>query len=294
MLLCCAMLWGGSYPTAKVAMGAVPVQWLMAIRLLFASVVMFAVFHKRILASLTRSIVVPAIAVGATYYLTMLLQMKGLTTIEPGRSSFLTASYCVMIPFTSWLLLRQRVTQRNVIAALICMVGVGFLSMTSGLGSLSLSFGDVLTLLCAAIFSFNLVFLSKWANTIDPIALTFAMFVLAGIVFLIGALVTEPAPDATWLQPSVLFCLVYLILLASMAAQVMQNIGLKVVPPPQASIIMCTEGAFAVVFSVLFYGERVTTPTVIGFVLVFIAMVYSQIRLKPFITWARHTHKNPE
>lgn len=284
MLLFCAMLWGGSYPTAKVAMTAIPVQWLMAFRLLLGAFVMFLLFHKHIAPYLNRRIVVPGIAVASTYYLTMLLQMKGLTTIEPGRSSFLTASYCVMIPFTSWLLLKQRPTHRNIIAAIICMAGVGFISMSSGLGNFSLSFGDVLTLLCAVSFSFNLVFLGKWAKTIDPIALTFVMFLLAGIVFALGAIVTEPAPNASWLRPNVLICLVYLFLLASMTAQVMQNIGLKVVPPAQASIIMCSEGAWAVVFSVIFYGERVTLTTGIGFVLVFVAMIYSQLRLKRSIT----------
>jgi drug/metabolite transporter (DMT)-like permease len=189
-----------------------------------------------------------------------------------------------MIPFTSWLLLKQRPTQRNIIAAIICLVGVGFISMSSGLGDFTLSFGDVLTLLCAVAFSFNLVFLGKWAKTIDPIALTFAMFLLAGIVFAVGAAFTEPAPNASWLQPNVVACLAYLFLLASMTAQVMQNIGLKVVRPSQASIIMCTEGGWAVLFSVIFYGERLTATTVVGFVLVFVAMIYSQLRLKRDVT----------
>lgn len=284
MLLDCAMLWGGSYPTAKVAMTAIPVQWLMACRELTAAIVMLLLFHKHIIPFLTKRIVVPMLAIGATYYFTMLLQMKGLTMIAPGRSSFLTASYCVIIPFTSWILLRQKPTQRNIIAAIICMLGVGFISLDSGLGGLSFSFGDMLTLTCAVIFSFNLVLIGKWAKDFDPIALTFVMFSFSGSAFLIGALFTEPGPNRAWLQPSVFLCLVYLFFLATMLAQVMQNVGLKVVEPSQASIIMCTEGAFAVLFSVLFYGEELSLTTIIGFVLVFAAMVFSQLRLKRDIT----------
>jgi drug/metabolite transporter (DMT)-like permease len=179
-LLACAMLWGGSYPTAKVAMTAIPVQWLMACRELTAAIVMLLLFHKHIIPFLTKRIVVPMLAIGATYYFTMLLQMKGLTMIAPGRSSFLTASYCVIIPFTSWILLRQKPTQRNIIAAIICMLGVGFISLDSGLGGLSFSFGDMLTLTCAVIFSFNLVLIGKWAKDFDPIALTFVMFSFSG------------------------------------------------------------------------------------------------------------------
>ncbi|MFC5221793.1 DMT family transporter [Bifidobacterium leontopitheci] len=280
MLLACAMLWGGSYPTAKVAMGAVTPQWLMAVRLLGAAGVMLILFHKRILPALRPSIIIPAIFVGLTYWGTMFCQMTGLTMIEPGRSAFLTAAYCVIVPFTSWLLIRQRPTSRNLVAAALCLTGVGFVSLAGGgMGGLSVSPGDLLTLLCAFVFSFNLVLLGKWSRVIDPVALTFTMFVVAGVCFVGGAMVTEPSPSAAWLEPAVLSCLAYLVLGATMLAQVMQNIGLKVTPPSQASIIMCLETVFSMLFSVLFYGERVTVTAGIGFVLIFLAIVVSQVRL---------------
>lgn len=281
MLLCCAMLWGGSYPTAKVAMGVITPQWLMGIRLIGASAVMLILFHKRILSALNRSIIIPGIAVGLTYWGTMFSQMSGLRLIEPGRSAFLTATYCVIVPFTSWLIIRQRPTSRNLVAAVLCLSGVGLVSMGSGagLGGLSISLGDLLTLLCGLVFSFNLVLLGKWSRTIDPVALTFSQFVIAGILFLIGGSVFEPAPNASWLAPNVLICLTYLVLGATMLAQIMQNIGLKVTPPSQASIIMCLETVFSMLFSVLFYGERVDASSAAGFVLIFLAIIVSQIRL---------------
>lgn len=278
MLLACAMLWGGSYPTAKVAMSVVTPQWLMAIRLLAAASIMLILFRKQIVPYLNRRIIVPGLLVGLTYWGTMVSQMTGLTMIEPGRSAFLTAAYCVIVPFTSWLLMKQRPTARNLLAAALCLTGVGFVSLSSGLGGLSISVGDLLTLLCAFVFSFNLVWLGKFGQQIHPVALTFSQFVVAGVCCLVGALLTEPAPTSAWLQPDVLACLVYLFFGATMIAQIMQNVGLKVTPPSQASLIMCLETVFSLLFSVIFYGERVEAAAGVGFALIFAAIVCSQIR----------------
>ena len=106
----------------------------------------------------------------------------------------------------------------------LCLTGVGFVSLGSGLGGLTIGTGDLLTLLCAVIFSFNLVCLGKWSRVIDPVALTFAQFVTAGVCFIVGASFSEPAPNASWLAPGVLACLVYLVCSARrVLAQIMQE-----------------------------------------------------------------------
>lgn len=203
MLLCCAMLWGGSYPIAKVAMGVVTPQWLMGLRLVGASTIMLILFRKRIVPYLNKSIIIPGLVTGLTYWGTMISQTVGLTMIEPGRSAFLTSAYCVLVPFVSWLLMRQRPAARNIVAAALCLTGVGFVSLGSGLGGLTIGTGDLLTLLCAVIFSFNLVCLGKWSRVIDPVALTFAQFVTAGVCFIVGASFSEPAPNAScWRRAS--------------------------------------------------------------------------------------------
>ena len=38
---------------------------------------------------------------------------------------------------------------RNIVAAALCLTGVGFVSLGSGLGGLTIGTGDLLTLLCA-------------------------------------------------------------------------------------------------------------------------------------------------
>lgn len=144
--------------------------------------------------------------------------------------------------------------------------------------SLSLSAGDWLTIATAVIFSFNLTCLGVYTKRFDPIAVTFVQFGVAGVLFIIGALFTEPMPNASWLAPSVVASVLYLFLGATMSAQIMQNIGLAHVPASQASIIMCTESLFAVTFSALFWGETIMWSSLVGFALIFVAVLMSVIK----------------
>ena len=52
LLLSVAVIWGYSFTTMKDALGTIPVFALLYVRFLPAALVMFAVFHKRIIAHL--------------------------------------------------------------------------------------------------------------------------------------------------------------------------------------------------------------------------------------------------
>ena len=246
MFLGCAALWGGSYLLAKFAMEAIPPQWLMGLRMIGACLCMLALFHKHIVPYLTPKIIVPALVVGLTYWGTMVTQTIGLQTIEPGRSAFLTAAYCVLTPFATWIISKNRPKAINLVAGVICLI--------------------------------NLTCLGVYTKRFDPIAVTFVQFGVAGVLFIIGALFTEPMPNASWLAPSVVASVLYLFLGATMSAQIMQNIGLAHVPASQASIIMCTESLFAVTFSALFWGETIMWSSLVGFALIFVAVLMSVIK----------------
>lgn len=277
MLLCCAALWGGSYLVAKVAMTAITPQWLMTMRMTGSCIIMFVLFHRVIIPALTREIIIPALVVGVTYYGTMIMQTEGLTTIDPGRSAFLTASYCVLTPFAAWIIAKQRPKLINLVAAIICLTGVGFVALKPGSGALALGVGDWMTIANAVIFSFNLTFLGRYTQRFHPIAVTFMQFAVADVFFLIGALFTEPLPNASWLAPNVIMSFLYLLIGATTLAQIMQNIGLAHVPPSSAAIIMCTESLFAVAFSAIFWGEAIGWTSIVGFSLIFAAVIMSVV-----------------
>ncbi|WP_348519305.1 DMT family transporter [Bifidobacterium sp. ESL0690] len=278
MLLCCAALWGGSYLVSKITMTAISPQWMMGMRTGGACLIMLALFHKRIIPALNRSILLPALLTGVSYWATMVLQTKGLLTIDPGRSAFLTAVYCVLTPFASWFVSKSRPHNINVIAGVICLAGVGLVALKPGGFSLSLSKGDWLTIGCAVVFSFNLTYLGVYSKKFSAITVTFVEMAVSAVLFFIGAIFTEPAPNATWLEPKIVVSFLYLFIGATTLAQLMQNIGLAHVSASSASVVMCTESLFSELFSILFWGSTLTFSTLAGFALIFLAVLMSIVR----------------
>ena len=62
-------------------------------------------------------------------------------------------------------------------------------------------------------------------------------------------------------------------------ALLLQNVGQKYTHPSAAAIILSLESVFGVLFSVIFYGEALTPKLIIGFVLIFIAIIVSETKL---------------
>ena len=69
----------------------------------------------------------------------------------------------------------------------------------------------------------------------------------------------------------------YLVIFASCVALVIQNVALAHVPPAQASLFLSLESVFGVLFSVMLCGEQVGLKLVAGFVLIFGAILVSEM-----------------
>ncbi|BDR52104.1 transporter [Bombiscardovia nodaiensis] len=281
MLLAAAAAWGAGYTFEKVALRRLSVQWIMGIRLVIAVAVLTPILWGKLKRSHMLSMLVPGLLLGVTYWAAFLLQMLGLRTIGPGRNSFLTATYCVLVPFLVWAVSRKRPAWRNFAAALLCIVGVGLISLSPDDSAvISLSSGDVLTLVGAVFYGGNIVLAGGLAKKFDATILTYYELLVAGVLFLVGAVLTEPMPQLADFQPQVLGSLIYLTLVSTLIAQNLQNIAFSQVPASQGSLILCTESLFGMVVSVLALGEELTAEHLAGFAIIFVAIVVSEVRFK--------------
>lgn len=278
MLLICAAIWGGSYVSSKFALEVFSVQWLMSVRMVGACSLMLIIFFGTIRKSFTKKLIIPSLLTGITYYGTLILQTEGLRFIDPGRSAFLTAAYCVIAPFSAWLIVKKKPTLLGLIAAVTCVAGVGFIALKPGMLVLTLSYGDFLTLACAVSFAFNLTFLAYYSRKYNPVTLTFGQFVVAGVLFVIGAAVSEPLPNVNGADYLGMFAnMFYLIVVVTVVAQILQNYSLVNLSTANASVIMCTESLFTLLFSTILYHEYVSNMAIVGFGLIFAAIIIASL-----------------
>jgi len=270
-LLSAALIWGSSFFVMKNAVAGIPVFLLLAIRFTAGFGLLAVIFWKKLLRLTGRGILHGAIC-GALLFSAYTAQTFGLTYTTAGKNAFLTAVYCVLVPFVGWVFFRTRPTRSNWLAAAMCLGGIGLVSLE---GDLSMNIGDALTLLGGLFYALHMIAVSRFGAAEDAVALTQAQFGAAALLCWVMTLCTETFP-AVWPQNAWVE-LAYLAVFATTAALLLQNVGQAVTPAAPAAILLSLESVFGVAFSVAFGGELVTLKLLSGFALIFAAVMVSEV-----------------
>ena len=282
-----AAIWGGSFVVIKGALDVVPPCWLMFVRFFFSALIVGALFWKRVRPHLDASTLRCGAVLGILSGTAFVVQNIGLTDTTPGRNAFLTATYCVMVPFVNWAVARRRPGATSIVAAALGILGVGLLSLGDDF-SVGLSWGDMLTLVSAVLYALHIVAVARFsASGHEVMTMTVTQLAMSAVVSLAAALVLEGVIDfGVFADPGIWGALFYLVILSSAVCMVVQNLGQAHVPPAPASLLLSLESVFAVIASVLFYGEVVTPRLACGFASIFAAVVVSEVGV-PALMWVR-------
>ena len=86
------------------------------------------------------------------------IQTFGLQLTTPGKNAFLTAVYCTIVPLLSWLYFKKKPDKAQIFAAILCFIGVGFVSLDS---SLKVNLGDLYTLIGGFLYAVHIIVCEK-------------------------------------------------------------------------------------------------------------------------------------
>ena len=274
MLFAAAFIWGSSFFIMKDALDVLPVQYLLAIRFTVGAVLLGALCGKK-WRGFTVTYLWRGAVIGACLYLAYSIQTYGLALTTPSKNAFLTAVYCVLVPFLYWAFAKVRPDRYHVLAAVLCVTGVGLVSLG---GDLTINRGDALTLVCAFFYAAHIVAVAKVSPGKDIYLLTVFQFAFAGLYAWIGGAMFETFPAAALTRSDVLLPLAYLSVMATTVALLFQNVGQVWSDPASASVILSLESVFGVLCSVLFAGDQVSARMLAGFGLIFVAVVCSETK----------------
>ena len=271
-LIGCTFLWGTSFVVLKSALDTMPTLWILAIRFLGAALLM-TLFGFRKLKKLDQSYWKGGAVMGVFLTAAYIIQTYGLVYTTPGKNAFLTATYCVLVPFLWWVIRRQKPERSHVIAAVICFVGIGLVSLQE---HLTVNPGDLITLFCGLFYGLHIIATSVYAKDCDAVLLSMVQFLTAAVIcFALAPLVSPfPAqvPSDTWLR------IAYLCIMCTGVCFLLQTIGQKYTPANEVAIFLTLESVFGAAISVLFFHERLTFQVFCGFVLIFLAVLISETK----------------
>lgn len=231
------------------------------------------IFFKR-LKNINLQYIIQGGLLGICLYLAYMFQTLGLEDTTPGNNAFLTAIYCVIVPFLYWIVKRKRPDVFNFAAAFVCIVGMGFISLTK---DFSIGKGDLLTIVGGFMYAIHMVLVSEFTKDKDAILLTLFQFIFSAIFSWIIFFFTETAPSS--ISGDAITQLIFLSLVATGVALLLQNIGQKYTSPQTASILLSLESVFGALFSIILGYDLITKEKMIGFGLIFIAVIISETKL---------------
>ena len=273
-LLVATLIWGSTFIIFKDAMNGLPPLFILAFRYLVATVILSAVFFKK-LRLINKTYLWQGAVLGVFLAAAYIFQTYGLQGTTPGKNAFLTAVYCVLVPFISWAFFGGRPDRFNFLAAATCLAGIGFVSLD---GDLSVMPGDWLTLVGGVFFALHIAFVARFNSDKDAVTLTLVQFFTAGVICGAGSLCFETLPSSV--PPAAWTEIIYLAVCGTAVAMLLQNVGQKYVSSSSAAIILSLEALFGVLFSVIFGYENLSVKLVIGFALIFFAIITSETKWK--------------
>ena len=274
-LLLTAAIWGSAFVFQKFAADELSASFIVAARFSAAGVITALATIKK-WHRIDRGYLLGGLATGITMSLGTWLQTAAMTFgTSPGTSAFLTAAYCVIVPFLYWLVRGEKPRANHLLSAVICLVGIGLISLN---GEGGVTFGDGITLVCSVVFAANIVSISIFCEGRDPMLLTMLQICVAALCGWVGILIFGGMPEH--ISMGAAGNVLYLALFSTALCLSLQSIGLKYTNPTVGTILLSLESVFGVLFSILLYGETVTLRMAVGFAVVFAAVLLAQFRFE--------------
>ena len=277
-LFVATIIWGTTFFIMEGTIQNIGVFTLLATRFSIAAIILAAVLWKK-LKKIDKTYILQGFLLGLFIIVAYMFQTYGLADEKttPGKNAFLTAIYCVLVPFMAWAVTKEKPDRYNIIAAVMGIFGITLISV-SGNDFSSICAGDFLTLMGGIFFAVHMVAVPIFSKKRDVLLLTVLQLFFSGVLAWIPALTMETFPTNLPIESAA--SIIYLAVFATCACYLLQNIGQKYTQPAAASLILSLEAVFGVIFSVIFTKENITPRVMAGFIIVFLAILVSEV--KPF------------
>ena len=208
---------------------------------------------------------------GCALFVASSLQQVGLVYTDAGKAGFITAMYIVLVPVLG-LFLKRKPPKSAFFSVVMAVIGLYLLSC---MGVTEVNKGDLLVLGCAMAFAVQITIVDQMAADVDGFRLNCVQSLVVACLSAPFVIFTETVD-----MGNILSCagpLLFAGVLSMGLAYSLQIVGQKDLEPTAASLIMSLESVFAVIGGWWLLGERMTPWETAGCVLVFAAVVISQL-----------------
>lgn len=270
------ILWGYCFILIKQLLVEIPPYYLLALRFLLAGLCLLP-FQIAALRNISRKEVLYYSCCGIALGLGFSLQTTGMVTTNPGKAGVITGALVVFVPVIYFFWTRLPLTRAIVLGTISTFLGLCFISLDGVEHFTEINRGDLFLLAGSIVYAFHVVIVERTYFAIEkvrPMLLALVQLIIVGLFGLILSLPVEKIP--TSLSLFAISGILFLAILGSLMAYIVQMWAQKYSPAPHVGVILSTEAVFACIFSYFLMGEKFTLYMWIGALLVLIGILLTQ------------------
>lgn len=273
-LIFVAIAWGSSMVVIKGSTDTLPAGALLASRFTIASLLL-ALANIKKLKQIDKDYIKSGIFIGLCLFMAYFTQTIGVMLEMPGKSHFLSSAYCVFVPFLGWIVLKEKPKFSHIAAAFMCAIGIILVSVA---GNFSISYGDSISIISSVFWAAQIIAIAKWGKDKDPVLITMLQFIVCAVLAWVFTLTMENPGAIQW-NMGAIGGVLYLGIVCSGICFLLQTIAQKTEDPTSVSIILSFENIFGLVFGAVFFNEQFTARSLLGFALIFFAIIVAETEL---------------
>ncbi len=269
---------------SKEAIQGLPPAGFIGIRFLLASLCLLP-FCYRSIAKASRKDMTKAAGVGGILGTALLLWIFAISVSDTlAEGAFIMSLSMLFAPLLAWPIFGLKPGKRFWLSMPIAVSGLALLSLSGGWHQSS---SQLLFMLAAFSLGLHFNFNARYASRIPTLLLTCIQLAVTGAMGILFSLLFESWP--THIPVEIWGWLSLSVLLATSLRYVLQTTGQKHSSLANAAIIMVLEPVWTVLMSMVWYGEELPLPKLVGCVMILFALLtyrglFSVLRFKKTVS----------
>ncbi len=249
-------------PLVKEAFSEVPPSFFMSIRFALAFLVLFLIQPRAFVKMFKSDNLKPLILVSLSLFVGYLVYNYSMYFTSAINATFLYSLTMFIIPFVAKKINGTPYTPIIFLGAGMAFVGI-FLLLGNG-GTIKLGFGDILGIISAVLFSFQIVLSGTCVKSFEPIPLAAFQFAVVALGTYPVSLLVEGPQSLMVISPKSWLAIVLSALICTAGIYVVQNMALKEISESVTGIIVALLPLFTAVGAWFILGESLSTIGKIG------------------------------
>lgn len=263
LMIIATLFFSGAFIAGKFSVAEFPVFSLTFFRFLIAAVVLFGVMEVRGISPRIEKKEIPRIVLLSLlgmvgYHVFFFTALKYTSSVN---TSLIAAMNPIITTIMAAIFLKDRLPLKAVGGILTSFIGVTLI-VTGGslqvLRDMSFNIGDIYMLLGVLSFSIYFIVLKGIVGRIEPMILTFYVFLFCVIMLIPMVIIEKPMTYLPETTSAGWGSLIYMSVFASVGAYLIQQISVKRIGPAKTSLYVNLVPLFSMILAYFILGESVS------------------------------------